>query len=149
VADAKVEPNTLKMGISSYFRTKKPAGLQADIPETTHTSNRTVNGSVELQPPTPRLISRPSTSNGSSKSSTFMDDIKHEVMVNYLYQQQCSHLWVGDTNGDYEGVLLRKSKNAYMACPPQLGDSQFAAACAALNVQVSHFSLIHCHLLIK
>ena len=71
-----------------------------------------------------------------STSSTFLDDIKHEVMVNYLYQQQCSQLWVSDGSGEVEGVLLRKAKNVYMTCPPQLGSSSFAAACAALNVQV-------------
>jgi hypothetical protein len=72
----------------------------------------------------------------STGSSLFLDDIKHEVMVNYLYQQQCSHLWVSDGSGEIEGVLLRKSRGQYMACPPQLGNSPFAAACAALNVQV-------------
>jgi hypothetical protein len=66
----------------------------------------------------------------------FLDDIKHEVMVNYLYQQQCSHLWVSDGSGEIEGVVLRKTRGQYMACPPQLGSSPFAAACAALNVQV-------------
>lgn len=66
-----------------------------------------------------------------------MDDIKHEVMVNYLYQQQCSRLWVSDGSGEVEGVLLRKARNVYMACPPQLGNTPFASACAALNVQVS------------
>jgi len=66
----------------------------------------------------------------------FLDDIKHEVMVNYLYQQQCSHLWVSDGSGEIEGVLLRKTRGQYMACPPQLGNSPFAMACAALNVQV-------------
>jgi hypothetical protein len=65
----------------------------------------------------------------------FLDDIKHEVMVNYLYQQQCSHLWVSDGSGEIEGVVLRKTRGQYMACPPQLGSSPFAAACAALNVQ--------------
>jgi hypothetical protein len=65
-----------------------------------------------------------------------LDDIKHEVMVNYLYQQQCSHLWVSDGSGEIEGVLLRKARGQYMACPPQLGNSPFALACAALNVQV-------------
>ena len=65
-----------------------------------------------------------------------IEDIRHEVMVNYMYQQQCAHLWVSDESGNIEGVLLRKSKNTYMACPPQLGTSAFAAACAALNVQV-------------
>lgn len=67
----------------------------------------------------------------------FLDDIKHEVMVNYLYQQQCSHLWVSDGSGEIEGVLLRKSRGQYMACPPQLVHSPFAMACAALNVQVA------------
>jgi hypothetical protein len=56
-------------------------------------------------------------------------------MVNYLYQQQCSHLWVSDGSGEIEGVLLRKTRGQYMACPPQLGNSPFALACAALNVQ--------------
>lgn len=70
-----------------------------------------------------------------------IDDIKHEVMVNYLYQQQSSHLWVnpnpapGESSGD-EGVLLRKSKGFYMACPTSLNNSLFAEACAALNVHV-------------
>jgi hypothetical protein len=72
----------------------------------------------------------------STGSSVFLDDIKHEVMVNYLYQQQCSHLWVSDGSGEIEGVLLRKARGQYMACPPQLGNSPFAMACAALNVQV-------------
>lgn len=67
----------------------------------------------------------------------FLDDIKHEVMVNYLYQQQCSMLWVGDGSGEAEGVILRKARGRYMACPPALGHSPFAMACAALNVQVS------------
>jgi hypothetical protein len=67
-----------------------------------------------------------------------VDDIKHEVMVNYLYQQQCSQLWVSGGSSDIEGVLLRKTRGQYMACPPQLGNSTFAMACAALNVQVWH-----------
>jgi hypothetical protein len=58
-------------------------------------------------------------------------------MVNYLYQQQCSRLWVSDGSGEIEGILLRKSKGQYLACPPQLGTSPFAIAAAALNVQVS------------
>jgi len=69
-----------------------------------------------------------------------LDDIKHEVMVNYLYQQQCSHLWVSDGSGEIEGVLLRKAKSQYMACPPQLATSPFAGACVALNVSVRAFS---------
>lgn len=72
-----------------------------------------------------------------SNRSSFIDDIKHEVMVNYLYQQQCSHLWVSDGSGEGEGVVLRKARNHYLACPPQLANSSFAIACAELNVQVA------------
>ncbi|KAK0634116.1 glycosyl transferase family group 2-domain-containing protein [Immersiella caudata] len=97
------------------------------------------NGNENLQLPTPRYGSRPASISGrsvrSTGSSVVLDDIKHEVMVNYLYQQQCSHLWVADGSGEIEGVLLRKSRGQYMACPPQLGTSPFAFACAALNVQ--------------
>ena len=66
-----------------------------------------------------------------------MEDIKHEVMVNYLYQQQCSNLWVGDQSGHLEGVLLRKSRSNYMACPPDLAGSELLRACSVLNVQVA------------
>jgi len=104
-------------------------------------SDRMSSNDVELQPPTPRFSSRPQSISGrsvrSNGSSMFLDDIKHEVMVNYLYQQQCSQLWVSDGSGEVEGVLLRKTRGQYMACPPQLGNSPFAQACAALNVQVT------------
>ncbi|KAG5913841.1 hypothetical protein E4U42_000845, partial [Claviceps africana] len=98
---------------------------------------------LDLQPPTPRFQSRPQSISGRSDRSTpsiggssmFLDDIKHEVMVNYLYQQQCSQLWVSDGSGEIEGVLLRKVRGQYMACPPQLGNSPFAVACTAMNVQ--------------
>ncbi|KAN0119801.1 Glycosyl transferase family group 2 domain containing protein [Hyaloscypha variabilis] len=128
------------MGLGGYFKAKKPEPAPAapvmteKTPAATSSPHHSYN--MELQPPTSRFgSSRNSISNRSTQSSTFLDDIKHEVMVNYLYQQQCSHLWVSDGSGEIEGVLLRKSKNTYMACPPQLGSSPFAAACAALNVQ--------------
>jgi hypothetical protein len=127
------------MGLGSYFKAKKPdppaPAQMSEKPASTPSPHASYN--MELQPPAFRGgSSRNSISNRSTQSSTFLDDIKHEVMVNYLYQQQCSHLWVSDGSGEIEGVLLRKSRNTYMACPPQLGSSAFAAACAALNVQV-------------
>lgn len=137
------------MGLGSYLKAKKP---EEDIEATASSSNekqvpamipQTDIDAMELQPPITRFTSasssRNSISNRSHVSSNFLEDIKHEVMVNYLYQQQCSHLWVSDGSGEIEGVLLRKSRNTYMACPPQLGSSSFAAACAALNVQVITF----------
>ncbi|KAJ9155187.1 Glycosyltransferase family 2 protein [Pleurostoma richardsiae] len=146
------------MGLGSYFKADKAKAAEpaASAASRSNNTSRANNGSpsmsekspsdgmsandVELQPPTPRFgNSRPQSISGrsvrSNGSSMFLDDIKHEVMVNYLYQQQCSHLWVSDGSGEIEGVLLRKSRGQYMACPPQLGNSPFAMACAALNVQ--------------
>ena len=95
---------------------------------------------LEIPLTSPRFSSRPQSlsarSGRSYGSSLFLDDIKHEVMVNYLYQQQCANLWVSDGSGEVEGVLLRKSWGQYMACPPQLGTTSLAVACAALNLQV-------------
>ncbi|KAJ4298359.1 hypothetical protein N0V88_003388 [Collariella sp. IMI 366227] len=139
------------MGIGSYFKAGKPEKAestpapQPQIVKPKHQPQPSVSDTRSslrpdsvLHPPTPRYGSRPQSISGrsvrSNGSSMFLDDIKHEVMVNYLYQQQCSHLWVSDGSGEIEGVLLRKSRGQYMACPPQLGSSPFAAACAALNV---------------
>ena len=71
-------------------------------------------------------------------TKTVFEDIKHEIMVNHLYQQQCSRLWVSDGSGEIEGVLLRKSRGRYLSCPQELRYSQFAKACAELNVQVRY-----------
>ncbi|KAF4595382.1 Glycosyl transferase, family 2 [Ophiocordyceps camponoti-floridani] len=122
------------MGLASYFTPNKaepPPASPDKQPDTAPTTDR-------LMPPTPRYQSRPSSSGRSTpstRSSVFLDDIKHEVMVNYLYQQQCSQLWVSDGSGEVEGVLLRKTRGCYMACPPRLGSSPFAIACAAMNLQ--------------
>ncbi|KAK3367330.1 glycosyl transferase family group 2-domain-containing protein [Lasiosphaeria ovina] len=152
------------MGVGSYFKAQKPEPpLPNPLPPRKHAkppkssnqrrsplrespesekspSEGSLNNDLELQPPASvQLSSRPQSISGrsvrSAGSSMFLDDIKHEVMVNYLYQQQCSHLWVSDGSGEIEGVLLRKARGQYMACPPQLGNSPFAMACAALNVQ--------------
>jgi cellulose synthase/poly-beta-1,6-N-acetylglucosamine synthase-like glycosyltransferase len=140
------------MGIGSYFKAEKPKAKPAATPASPPPNNAShqqqpsvsenptpsLRPDSELHPPTPRYSSRPQSISGRSVRSTgssMLDDIKHEVMVNYLYQQQCSHLWVSDGSGEIEGVLLRKARGQYMACPPQLGNSPFALACAALNVQ--------------
>lgn len=57
--------------------------------------------------------------------ATFLEDIKHEVMVNYLYQQQCSRLWVSGGTGVLEGVVVRKTATNYLTCPRELTSSAF------------------------
>jgi len=89
----------------------------------------------------PGSIGRQST---QSNRSVFLDDIKHEIMINHIYQQQCSHLWVSDGGGECEGVLLRKSRGNYLACPQSLVNSTLARVCAQLNVQVRMHSYFSC-----
>ena len=73
-----------------------------------------------------------------STRSRIFDEIKHEVMVNHIYQQQCSQLWIDHNSpANAEGVLIRRSKGHYLACPPQLINSTFAAACSQLNLQAA------------
>ncbi|RCI12097.1 hypothetical protein L249_0881 [Ophiocordyceps polyrhachis-furcata BCC 54312] len=131
------------MGLGSYFGAGKSGSKVAtageDAAARQESGRSEKQGDDRLMPPTPRFHSRPQSSSGrstpSTHSSVFLDDIKHEVMVNYLYQQQCSQLWVSDGSGEMEGVLLRKARGHYMACPPRLGTSAFAIACAAMNLQ--------------
>ncbi|KAH7228014.1 glycosyl transferase family group 2-domain-containing protein [Fusarium oxysporum] len=139
------------MGIGSYFKADIPPQTPIGPPprRPSHRPSMSLHAPIieEKIPPAavvelhsaagPKFTAGPPSIAPSSKSgnSNLLDDIKHEVMVNYLYQQQCSQLWVGDGSGEIEGVLLRKSRGQYMACPPQLGQSPFAIACTALNVQ--------------
>ncbi|KAF2740977.1 hypothetical protein EJ04DRAFT_539688 [Polyplosphaeria fusca] len=69
-------------------------------------------------------------------SSALMEDIKHEVMTNFLFQQQCGKVWIADVSGGIEGVLLRKTKGNYSTCPPMLAQSALAHYCAQLNFNV-------------
>ena len=142
------------MGLEGYLKSR-PAQPQSSSPSRKNGQQDRTQSSVsekpplassalnefELQPPTPHFGSRRQSMSGrsvKSAASSVLDDIKHEIMVNYLYQQQCGNLWVSDGSGKVEGVLLRKSRGHYMACPPALGSSSFAMACTALNVQVRH-----------
>ncbi|KAI1328658.1 glycosyl transferase family group 2-domain-containing protein [Xylariaceae sp. FL0255] len=136
------------MGFSNYFKAKKPEQPSKKAPARPssvagpavaekRTSLHPGPDDFELQPPNfnSSRNSISARSGHSATSSMFLDDIKHEVMVNYLYQQQCSHLWVADGSGEIEGVLLRKARGHYEACPPELAHSAFAMACSVLNVQ--------------
>lgn len=99
-------------------------------------SNATDYSSFTSQPGSVSAKSTP------SNRSVLIEDIKHEIMVNHLYQQQCSHLWVSDSSGECEGVLLRKSKGHYLACPQPLLNSTFARMCTQLNVSVRNLSTL-------
>ncbi|MCJ1336705.1 hypothetical protein MMC09_001983 [Bachmanniomyces sp. S44760] len=128
------------MGFKGYFKAGKPkpaagaaAAPAASLPPITEKVPATHARSSTYG--TPRNMSSRASIAPSTRSSAFVDDIKHEVMCNFVYQQQCSHLWVSDGSGELEGVLLKKSKHEYISCPPQLATSPFAGACMALGAQ--------------
>ena len=102
------------MGLKNYFKANKAAAQQPQIvmEEKSTPAPSRIGNNLEMSS-TPRFCSSRASLAPSTRSS-FVDDIKHEVMVNYLYQQQCSHLWVGDGSGELEGVLLRKKDTLHM-----------------------------------
>jgi hypothetical protein len=64
-------------------------------------------------------------------------DMKADVMVNWLHQQQIEKLWSTSLPG--EGVVLKKGRDSFTCCPPSLRyqqDSLFDYI-AAMNVRVS------------
>ncbi|KAF2719454.1 hypothetical protein K431DRAFT_112096 [Polychaeton citri CBS 116435] len=130
------------MGLKSYFKADKK-GAKKD--EHHGAAEMTEKGSLEQPPPT-GAANTPSFSPtpygfGSSRASlapshksSYMDGLRHEVMVNYIFQQQCSSMWIGSGDGEMEGVLVRISKGHYTGCPPNLTQSVFASGCLSLNV---------------
>ncbi|EON63230.1 hypothetical protein W97_02457 [Coniosporium apollinis CBS 100218] len=66
-----------------------------------------------------------------------INDIKCDVMVNWLHSRQEERLW---TSGEYEeGVVLKKSRGAYTCSPPDLAVERygFFKAVETLNVRVA------------
>lgn len=122
------------MGFKNYFKSSKKEDTK-ETPATEKTQD-------ETGAPTPGSIPYGSYSYGTSraslqssmKSSNFMSELKQEVQVNYLFQQQCTARWIGDGAGEKEGVLVRKAREQYIACPPDLVESVFGYAVSALNL---------------
>lgn len=73
----------------------------------------------------------------SMANSALNSETRHKVMVNYLYQQQCTRLWVAEGHTQVEGCLVRRSRGEYVACPTPLITSPFAIAMEELDVKVS------------
>lgn len=70
-------------------------------------------------------------------------DIKSDVMVSYLHQQQLEKMWASGAPG--EGVILKKAKGIFTCFPSQMEEdpSGIYEAVKAMNVKVSAGSEIH------
>jgi hypothetical protein len=63
--------------------------------------------------------------------------VQHQMIVAYIYQQQCSRLWISDMQSLEEGAFMRETWNDFITCPPLLSLSPLAKALADLNAEVS------------
>ncbi|KAF2157309.1 hypothetical protein K461DRAFT_218615 [Myriangium duriaei CBS 260.36] len=143
------------MGLLNYFKNGKPNPQAPDAAGAADTTPPTASWtapltSVTSAPPTGPSTA-PSTIPSSPKSasiaesdrtgktgrSLFWDELKYEVMCNYIFQQQCVHMWVSEFGGNGEGALVRRSSGNYVAAPVELIDSTFARAAEALNVNAA------------
>jgi hypothetical protein len=125
------------MGLMNYFKVSKPAEKPVE------TEKPQIVDDVYGTPPKSARASSaaPSSRSFALSEAQLADDIRHQVLLNHLYQQQRSLLWIQDTSGTVEGVMIRKGRSDYMYNPPKLSTSPFAQAMKILNVQVSDSNL--------
>lgn len=126
------------MGLKNYFKAGKkdvatePASASPPTPDMEMKEGG--SGSSSAKSSMPASI----YSGASSPKKHYVEEIRHEVMCNYLYQQQCGKGWTDQREDLEQGILIRKSRGAYVAAPPDLAYSRLAANCSAMNVQVRH-----------
>jgi hypothetical protein len=102
-----------------------------------------LGGNDYLPPTTPIFSNRASfypTGDFRNSSMPDINDMKAEIMCNHLHQQQLKKMWA---NGSHEeGVLLKKSKDDYTCCPPdlQLPRNGLFDAVKKLNVRVCRYA---------
>jgi len=123
------------MGLKNYFAPKPKKGEaekeNAHAPITTLPDSHFSSGFETPASPG----SRPESVFRNSNMAE-LHDLKCDVMVNYLHQQQQERLWT--MHGEDEGVVLKKSRGEYTCCPADLADVQdgLLKAIEVLNVRV-------------
>ncbi|KAJ8609740.1 hypothetical protein MRB53_038977 [Persea americana] len=135
------------MGLKSYFLPAKQKAV-----EEKQEKEKVEHGIPQEQPTPPSWNNSASNSTSEphwdqaesgrpsfdSKDGSIEDlvNIKCEVMVNWLHQQQMERLW---TSGEpEEGVMLKKARGLYTCCPADLAQDQstFFQAVNTLNVKL-------------
>lgn len=134
------------MGLLSYIKPgKKAAEAKANAPAemTEKSSPTTAIGTPGTMTPaiggwsTPASIYPAGAPEFRSSQMDDINEIKCDVMVNWLYQQQMEKLWTA--GGIDEGVVLKKGRGQYTCCPGDIVDEPygFFKAVETLNVRVS------------
>ncbi|KAK3112694.1 hypothetical protein LTR53_010749 [Teratosphaeriaceae sp. CCFEE 6253] len=143
------------MGIFSYLKPAEGKGKNAQMPvesaEMVEKPSMSSGVNTPRAPPfgtpgsgTPGAMtpwdSRPASiypSGDFRNSDLNINELKCDVMVNWLYQQQMERLWTA--GGHDEGVMLKKSRAAYTCCPSDLVEEPFGfyKSVADLNVRAA------------
>lgn len=126
------------MALKNYFKVGKKSQAQAEkeVAAQLPVQSEGVSGVSSAKSSMPPSVYSGMSSGINTPKKHYVDEIRHEVMCNYLYQQQCGKGWVDQREEIEQGILIRKSRGNYMAAPPDLTYSRFAANCSALNVHV-------------
>ena len=134
---------------SSNPKTTLPFGQAPHDGRPSHSGSRRNSGVSSIYPP--EGFSPSAGGSESSRSSQQypagdwrnlagdeIAEIKCEVMANWLHTKQQELLWIG--NGFDEGVVLKKSRQAFISCPRELSliRGQLFDAVEKLNVRVSN-----------
>jgi len=115
------------MVFQKYFRGKSNSQQTSSVASTV----------IPLERTTPQTSSVDQSCATSLSGAVGLDLVKHEVMLNYLYQQQANSGWRRDRDSPTEGVVLRTGRDNYVTCPPELSESPLLESLRNLNVQVS------------
>ena len=109
--------------------------MAASIPSSASTERRKISSGSR----TPSVFP-PGELRGTALAD--INEIKCDVMVNWLYQQQTERLWT--SGGVGEGVVLKVSRGSHVCCPYELSEENagFFTAVQALNVKVNGW--LHC-----
>lgn len=123
-----VADNISKMGLLSYFKTSTKVAAETREKQSIEVTNN--NSGVLVNSATTSIL------NDKFDNAQRVDDIRHQVILNYLWQKQQGLMWVTDVTGILEGVMVRKNRTEYICKPSLLSESEFGKAMATLNVQV-------------
>lgn len=123
------------MSLFSYFKISKPQKSQsskekAPVAPTPIDNNPPQNGNYSEPSPT-------ASSRQSVYSNNRLDDIRHQVILNHLWQKQRGLMWIMDNPAQHEGVMVRRDRTEYLCRPPALASSAFGTAMKIMNVSVS------------
>ncbi|RMY74176.1 hypothetical protein D0862_14158 [Hortaea werneckii] len=115
--------------------TEKPATTGDNTPRPPFTPGQSTPGSPSPWGSRPASLYPAGDWRNSQQEE--INEIKCDVMVNWLYQQQMERLWTA--GGHDEGVILKKGRGAYTCCPADIVEEPygFFKAVETLNVRTA------------